>query len=89
MQILVPRASHLIPLTTDLFLLLIISSYHEPLYIIHTMISPNWSLVVSLLQRSFHVTTWTAPEHIVDINYYLLYHISIITIARSIFIYFL
>lgn len=80
-------------LTTDLFRLLIISSYHapsrkvkdtrrslqpnlleatctfrffgvqpSPLYSIHTMMSPFWSLVVNFWYCSFQVTTCTAPE---------------------------
>jgi hypothetical protein len=41
-------------------LLFIISSYHMPLYSVHTMMSPASSLVVSLLNALFHVAHTTA-----------------------------
>ena len=49
MQIFCPSAVHFISLTKLLFLLLIISSNHMPLWSIQTMIRPLWSLVVSFL----------------------------------------
>ena len=48
----------IITLTTDLFRLLIISSYQEPLYNIQTIISPYWSLDVNFWCISFQPTTW-------------------------------
>lgn len=38
------------------------TSRPSPLYSIHTMMSPFWSLVVSFWYCSFQVTTCTAPE---------------------------
>lgn len=97
MQIFCPSAFQLMLLTTDLFRLLIISSYHapsrrpqteegrrswqpepskgnvhilafsvqpSPLYSIHTIMSPFWSLVVSFWYCSFQVTTCTAPASV-------------------------
>lgn len=62
MQILLPSLFHFMCLTTLLFLLLIISSRHKPLYSVHTIISPFWSLDVSFPCFSFHATTWMEPE---------------------------
>jgi hypothetical protein len=61
MQISCPLPLHLMSLTTLLFLLLIISSNQPPLWFIHTMIKPRWSLVVSLRYTGFHVVTITEP----------------------------
>ena len=57
MQIFWPSVFQHIPLTTDLFLLLIISSYQLPLYSIQTIINPYWSLDVSFWWVSFQTTT--------------------------------
>ena len=56
-QIFWPSEFHDMPLTTDLFLLLIISSYQLPLYSIQTIINPYWSLDVSFWWVSFQTTT--------------------------------
>ena len=56
-QIFWPSEFHDMPLTTDLFRLLIISSYQLPLYSIQTIINPYWSLDVSFWWVSFQTTT--------------------------------
>src|SRR4051812_33170029 len=51
-----------IPPPTDLLRLLTISSYHEPLYSIHTMMRPFWSLDVNFWNGSFQHMFSTVPE---------------------------
>jgi hypothetical protein len=62
MQIFWPSGVQRMSLTTLLLRLLIISSNQVPLCIIHTMISPFWSLVVSFRYVEFHRTTSTLPS---------------------------
>lgn len=59
MQIRDPSDVQLMLATVDFFLSLVISSYQDPLYSIHTMITPSVSEEVSFCCASFQVTTRT------------------------------